>query len=160
MDMRQGIHPKYFPNATVICACGNTWHTGSTVEVIHTDVCSKCHPFYTGEQRIVDTEGQVDRFYKKLQAHEDFVEDQKTRETSRTSPELPIAELELGTRAESALAKAGIVTAGQALERLAQGEAALLAVDGFGRKSLADLKRRLKARGFELPEAAVEPQVV
>ncbi len=157
--MKQGIHPKYFPNATVICACGNTWHTGSTVEVIHTDVCSKCHPFYTGEQRIVDTEGQVDRFYKKLQAHEDFVEDQKARETARTSPELPIAELELGTRAESALAKAGIVTAGQALERLAQGEAALLAIEGFGRKSLADLKRRLKARGFELPAAAAEPQV-
>jgi len=159
MDMKQGIHPKYFSNATVICACGNTWHTGSTVEVIHTDVCSKCHPFYTGEQRIVDTEGQVDRFYKKLQAHEDFVEDQKTREGARTSPELPIAELELGTRAESALAKAGIVTAGQALERLVQGEAVLLAIEGFGRKSLADLKRRLKARGFELPEAAVEPQV-
>jgi large subunit ribosomal protein L31 len=157
--MKQGAHPKYFPNATVICACGNTWHTGSTLEVIHTDVCSKCHPFYTGEQRIVDTEGQVDRFYKKLQAHEDFVEEQKSREAQRTSPELPVAELELGTRAETALRKAGIENAGQALARLAQGEAALLAIDGFGRKSLADLKRRLRQRGFELPKAAAEPQV-
>jgi len=155
--MKQGLHPKYYPNATVICACGNTWRTGSTVEVIHTDVCSNCHPFYTGEQRIVDTEGQVDRFYKKLQAHKDFVEETETREASRTSPELPITELELGTRAESALAKAGIVTVGQALERLQQGEAALLAVEGFGRKSLADFKRRVRARGFELPEAAAEP---
>jgi large subunit ribosomal protein L31 len=154
--MKQGAHPKYFANATVICACGNTWHTGSTVETIHTDVCSNCHPFYTGEQRIVDTEGQVDRFYKKLQAHEDFVEEQKQREATRTSPELPISDLELGTRAESALAKAGIEQVGQALERLAQGEAALLAIDGFGRKSLADLKRRLRQRGFELPEAEME----
>lgn len=157
--MKQGIHPKYFPNATVTCACGNSWQTGSTVESITTDVCSKCHPFYTGEQRIVDTEGQVDRFYKKLQAHRDFVEEQETRGSARTSPTLPIAELELGTRAEGALAKAGVVEVGQALERLAQGEAALLAIEGFGRKSLADLKRRLRQRGFELPEAALEPQV-
>ena len=71
--MKQGIHPKYFPNATVVCACGNTWQTGSTTEMIHTDVCSKCHPFYTGEQRIVDTEGQVDRFYKKLQARQEYL---------------------------------------------------------------------------------------
>jgi len=157
--MKQGIHPKYFPNATVICACGNTWHTGSTIETIHTDVCSNCHPFYTGEQRIVDTEGQVDRFYKKLQAHEDFVEGQKSREAMRSSPDLPIAALELGTRAETALGKAGIENVGQALEKMAQGENGLLAIEGFGRKSLADLKRRLRQRGFELPEAAAEPQV-
>jgi ribosomal protein L31 len=84
--MKIGIHPKYFPNATVTCACGNTWHTGSTVESIHTDVCSNCHPFYTGEQRIVDTEGQVDRFYKKLQARQEFLADQEAR-ASRTSPD-------------------------------------------------------------------------
>ena len=149
--MKEGIHPKYFPQAKVICACGNTWLTGSTVEVIHTDVCSNCHPFYTGEQRIVDTEGQVDRFYKKLQARQDYLEEQVAREQSRVSPELPISELELGSRVESALAGAGITSVGQAMAKLAEGEAALLAIDGFGRKSLADLKRRLRARGFELP---------
>ena len=78
--MRLKIHPKYFPNATIICACGNTWHTGSTVETIHTDICSKCHPLFTGEQRIVDTEGQVDRFYRKLQARQSYVDQKKTRE--------------------------------------------------------------------------------
>ena len=150
--MKEGIHPKYFPQAKVICACGNTWLTGSTVEVIHTDVCSNCHPFYTGEQRIVDTEGQVDRFYKKLQARQDYLEEQVAREQSRVSPELPISELELGSRVESALAGAGLTSVGQAMAKLAEGEAALLAIDGFGRKSLADLKRRLRARGFELPE--------
>ncbi|MEW6569203.1 MAG: 50S ribosomal protein L31 [Chloroflexota bacterium] len=157
--MKQGLHPKYYPNAKVICACGNSWTTGSTVEVIHTDVCSSCHPFYTGEQRIVDSEGQVDRFYKKLQAHKDYVEELESREAMRTSPELPITALELGERAEKALANAGVVRVGQALERLAQGEASLLSIEGFGRKSLADLKRRLRSRGFTLPEAAAEPQI-
>jgi large subunit ribosomal protein L31 len=154
--MKQGIHPKYFPNATIVCACGNTWHTGSTTEMIHTDVCSNCHPFYTGEQRIVDTEGQVDRFYKKLQARQEFLADQESREASRTSPDLPIAELELGKRAEEALARAGIIQVGQALERLAESDQALLSVEGFGQKSLVDLKRRLRQRGFELP-APAEP---
>ncbi|MCC7353786.1 MAG: 50S ribosomal protein L31 [Anaerolineae bacterium] len=65
--MKAKIHPKYYPNAKVICACGNTWTTGSTKELIRTDLCSNCHPFYTGEQRIVDTAGQVDRFIKRLE---------------------------------------------------------------------------------------------
>jgi len=156
--MKTGIHPTYYPNATVTCACGNTWHTGSTVEFIHTDVCSNCHPFYTGEQRIVDTEGQVDRFYKKLQARQEYLAEQEAREAARTSPELPIATLELGKRAEDALARAGITRVGEALERLARGDAALLAVEGFGQKSLIDLKRRLRQHGFELPEPpVVEP---
>ncbi len=157
--MKENIHPKYFPNTTVVCVCGNTWQTGSTVESIHTDVCSKCHPFYTGEQRIVDTEGQVDRFYKKLEARQQHIEDAVSREAAKTSPDLLIEELELSARAESSLAKAGILDVGKAIEMMAEGDQALLEIDGFGRKSLADLKRALKRRGFELPEAALEPQV-
>ncbi|MEZ4582332.1 MAG: 50S ribosomal protein L31 [Caldilineaceae bacterium] len=65
--MKPDIHPTYYPNARVICSCGATWLTGSTVEEIRTDVCSTCHPFYTGEQRIVDTAGQVERFMKRLE---------------------------------------------------------------------------------------------
>jgi large subunit ribosomal protein L31 len=65
--MKEGIHPKYFPEAQVVCACGNTWTTGATQEVIRTDVCSACHPFFTGEQRIVDTAGQVERFMRRLE---------------------------------------------------------------------------------------------
>jgi large subunit ribosomal protein L31 len=154
--MKQGIHPTYYPDAQVICACGNTWTTGSTVKVIHTDVCFKCHPFFTGEQRIVDTEGQVDRFYKKLQARQQYVEEQEARDAARTSPERPVEELGLGTRATDALAKAGIVKVGQVLEKLNVGEAALLSIEGFGRKSLADLKKKLRQFGYELPEAAQE----
>lgn len=65
--MKAKIHPKYYPNARVVCACGNTWTTGSTIPEIKVDICSACHPFYTGEQRIVDTAGQVDRFMKRLE---------------------------------------------------------------------------------------------
>ena len=143
--MKENIHPTFYMDAQVICACGNTWTTGSTQKVIHTDVCSKCHPFYTGEQRIVDTEGQVDRFYKKLQARQQYISDQEAREAARTSPERPVADLELGTRPTEALAKAGITAVGQVLDRLAMGEASLLSIEGFGRKSLADhfLRSRL-----------------
>lgn len=65
--MKAEIHPKYYPNARVVCSCGATWLTGSTVPEIRTDVCSTCHPFFTGEQRIVDTAGQVERFMKRLE---------------------------------------------------------------------------------------------
>jgi large subunit ribosomal protein L31 len=65
--MKAEIHPTYYPNAQVTCSCGATWTTGSTVPEIRTDVCSTCHPFYTGEQRIVDTAGQVERFMKRLE---------------------------------------------------------------------------------------------
>src|SRR5215212_1596660 len=65
-SVKPGIHPKYV-NATVTCACGNTWQTRSTRENLRTDLCSACHPFYTGEQRIVDTAGQVERFMRRMQ---------------------------------------------------------------------------------------------
>ena len=65
--MKDGIHPTYYAEAKVACACGNTWVTGATQEEIRTDVCSACHPFYTGEQRIVDTAGQVERFMRRLE---------------------------------------------------------------------------------------------
>jgi len=65
--MKANIHPKYFTEAKVVCICGNTFTTGSTKEMIRVDVCSKCHPFYTGEHRFVDTKGKVEKFQKKQQ---------------------------------------------------------------------------------------------
>ena len=62
--MREGIHPEYY-QATVTCNCGNTFVTGSTKSEIHVEICSKCHPFYTGKQKLVDTGGRVDRFKKR-----------------------------------------------------------------------------------------------
>jgi len=158
--MKAGIHPTYYPNATVICACGNTWHTGSTVEVIHTDICSKCHPLFTGEQRIVDTEGQVDRFYRKLEALSAYLAEKEARDTARTSPDQPLAALELSDRIVNTLSRAGINTIAQALSKLEESDDGILAVDGFGRKSLIDLKKRLRQRGFPLPgeEAPATPE--
>ena len=63
--MKEGLHPDYKPT-TSTCACGATWETGSTKEDIHVEVCSKCHPFYTGRQKLVDTGGRVDRFKKRF----------------------------------------------------------------------------------------------
>ena len=65
--MKQGIHPKY-QEAQVVCACGNTWMTRSTRPQLRVDLCPQCHPFYTGEQRIVDSAGQVERFMKRMEA--------------------------------------------------------------------------------------------
>ncbi len=65
---KEGIHPTYYKDSLVTCACGHTFTTGSTIQTIKTDICSNCHPFYTGEQRIVDTAGQVERFMKRLKA--------------------------------------------------------------------------------------------
>jgi len=63
--MKDNIHPA-FKSATVVCACGNTFQTFSTKELLKVDLCSNCHPFYTGKQRLVDTGGQVDRFMRRM----------------------------------------------------------------------------------------------
>ena len=154
--MKKDIHPTYYPDAVVVCACGNTWTTGSTQKEIRTDVCSKCHPFFTGEQRIVDTEGQVDRFYKKLQARQDYLAEKEAEAAAKVSPERPISELDLNSRVEGVLSKAEINNVGEILERLEKGESGLLDLDGFGRKSLADVKKALRKFGYEIPEAASE----
>ncbi len=155
--MKKGIHPTYYPDAKVICSCGNTWTTGSTRKEIHTEVCSKCHPFFTGQQqRIIDIEGQVDRFYKKLQARQDYVEEKKAKAAARVSPERSVKEIGLPARATEALEKAGLTNVGQVLAKLAEGEAALLGIEGFGRKSLIDMKKNLRQMGYTLPSAAEE----
>lgn len=69
--MKKGIHPQYFENAKVTCSCGNTFEVGSTVKEIQVEVCSACHPYYTGTARFIDTAGRVDKFrsrVKKAQA--------------------------------------------------------------------------------------------
>ncbi len=60
--MKKEIHPEYFPQATVVCACGNTFTLGSTKEKIEVEICSACHPFYTGAEKVLDTAGRVEKF--------------------------------------------------------------------------------------------------
>ena len=154
--MKANIHPTYYPDAKVTCAsCGTSWTTGSTKKEIRVDICSNCHPFFTGEsQRILDIEGQVDRFYKKLSARQTYVEQQKVKEELKGSPERPIEELALTTRAIDALKKAGIENFGQFLERLNGGNEAVLAIPGFGQASLTAAKKKLRSLGYEVPAAA------
>jgi large subunit ribosomal protein L31 len=65
--MKDKIHPTFYEDARVICSCGNTFTTGSTKKVLKVELCSKCHPFYTGEQKIVDTAGRVEKFRRRYQ---------------------------------------------------------------------------------------------
>ncbi len=152
--MKQGIHPTYYPNATVICSCGNTWTTGSTVEVIRTDVCSACHPFFTGEQRIVDTAGQVDRYQKRLRRYEEHVAEEKVRSEQALHKEREallkqqIEALDLSDRVYKTLADAGLVSIGDVLQKLEAGDRELLAVEGFGPKALEEVKDRLLSIGL------------
>jgi len=66
--MKTGIHPQYYNDAKVVCACGNTFTTGSTKPLIKVEICSKCHPFFTGQQKFVDTVGRIEKFQKRQAA--------------------------------------------------------------------------------------------
>ena len=65
--MKKEIHPEYFKKAKATCACGNSFTVGSTKEFLETEICSQCHPFYTGKKKIVDTLGQVQKFRKRAE---------------------------------------------------------------------------------------------
>lgn len=152
--MKQGIHPQWFPEAKFICACGKVWVTGATRPEVRTDICSNCHPFYTGEQRIVDTEGQVDRFMKRLQVRDDIRAQADAREAARTPADLPLSELELSKRYLNILEENGISNVGQFFARLETGgEDSILELPGIGRKVLSDIKKMLRARGYDVPVA-------
>jgi large subunit ribosomal protein L31 len=152
--MKPSIHPTWYPEANVVCACGNTWKTGATIPEIRTDICSACHPFYTGEQRIVDTEGQVDRFLKRLQVRDNRRAEAEARVAALTSPDIPISEFDIGKRYVTILAENGINIVGDFIARLESGgDQAVLEIPGIGRKVIADLKKLLKARGYDLPKS-------
>ena len=77
--MKEGIHPEYKPT-TITCVCGNIIHTRSTKKDIKIEICSQCHPFMTGKQKIIDTAGRVERFKKKYAVREDSKESEKSKE--------------------------------------------------------------------------------
>jgi len=146
--MREGIHPKYYPEAKVTCSCGNKWTVGATVASIRADVCSACHPFFTGEQRIVDTEGQVDRFYQRLERREAIRSQVEADQRAVDSGTVSVSELELPSRTVKILQNEGLSTVSHVMARLEQGDASLLRIQGFGQKSLIDVKKRLRADGY------------
>ena len=81
--MKAAIHPQFFENAQVICQCGNTFTIGSTQPVIHVELCDKCHPFYTGEQRFVDTGSRIEKFNKKVVVGQLHVTKKKEKEKQK-----------------------------------------------------------------------------
>jgi large subunit ribosomal protein L31 len=146
--MKEGIHPTYYPEATVVCSCGNSWTVGSTVPEIRTDVCNVCHPFFTGEQRIVDAEGQVDRFYQRLERRQRIQDEAEAARQAATSAETPVDEMDVSSRSINLLKEDGVATVGQVMERLNEGEESLLRIQGFGQKSLIDVRKWLRANGY------------
>jgi large subunit ribosomal protein L31 len=147
--MKAGIHPTYYPDAQVICSCGNTWTTGSTIKLIRTDLCSKCHPFFTGEQRIVDTAGQVDRFMKRLDRYgehqAEVVQRQKAvqKKLEQRFLRQQLAALELTDQVHQLLHDANIITVGDLAKKLAADKQSLLALEGFGPKDLEEVEAKL-----------------
>lgn len=79
--MKKDIHPTYYPEAKITCACGNVISAGSTREKLRTEICSACHPFYTGKQKLVDTAGRVDKFRAKMIKAKAIKESEKERKT-------------------------------------------------------------------------------
>lgn len=147
--MKSGIHPTYYPDAQVVCSCGNTWTTGSTQKMIRTDVCSKCHPFYTGEQRIVDSAGQVDRFMKRLdqygQHQTQIAKRQKSAQVKLEQRFLKqqLMALDLSERVFQLLHEANIITVGDLAKKLESDQDSLLSLTGFGPKSLEEAETKL-----------------
>jgi large subunit ribosomal protein L31 len=94
--MKANIHPQYFDNANVVCACGATYSFGSTKDTIHVELCAACHPFYTGAQRFVDTANKIDSFNKKRDTAVKFkatVSKQKEEKAAKNAGPKSLAEM-------------------------------------------------------------------
>ena len=87
--MKTKIHPKYYPEAKISCACGNTFTTGSTLPEINVDICAACHPFFTGEMKLIDTQGRIERFQTKQKQAAKYAKKTKKKAKSRKQKEQP-----------------------------------------------------------------------
>lgn len=85
--MKANIHPQYYDNCVVTCACGNTFVTGSTKPTIRVEICAKCHPFFTGQQKFVDTLGRVEKFQQKQKKAAENIYKKKVKEESAEKPQ-------------------------------------------------------------------------
>lgn len=146
--MKDKIHPKWYPEAEVVVNGEVVMTVGSTQPRLSVEVWSGTHPFYTGTQRLVDTEGQVERFLKRLQRREEIQAELEEVKDTESPLRLTIDSMSLGTRAEKALIEADITTVGDVVEVLTKGDDALLALPGVGQKALINVKRFLRAEGL------------
>jgi large subunit ribosomal protein L31 len=90
--MKKNIHPQYYPEAKIVCACGNVITTGSARPEMKVEVCSACHPFYTGKKRLVDTTGRVDRFKKRMEKSEKLLAEKLARAKAKKKSAAKTAE--------------------------------------------------------------------
>lgn len=145
--MKKDIHPKWYPDTKILVEGELVMTVGSTQPELNIEIWSGTHPFYTGTQRLLDTEGQVDRFMRRLQRREEMVK-QEEKVVERSPLKLSVDAMSLGTRATNALVEANITTVGDVVELLKEGEEAILALPGVGQKALIDIKRFLRAEGL------------
>lgn len=147
--MKKDLHPEWYPEAKVIVDGEVVMTVGSTQPEIRVEIWSGTHPFYTGTQRLLDTEGQVDRFMRRLQRRAEIQQELDQQEEQEKPVNLSVDSMSLGTRAEKALVEAGVTTVGDIMELLeGQGDDALLALPGIGQKALIDIKKFLRAEGM------------
>lgn len=146
--MKEGIHPTWYPDAKVTVEGEEVLVVGSTLPEIRVEIWSGTHPFYTGTQRLLDTEGQVDRFIRRLQKREEIQAVVEEEAEKRDPSNLAVDLMSLGTRATNALTGAGVTTVGDVLDLVQKSDDALLALPGIGQKALIDIKRFLRAEGL------------
>ncbi len=146
--MKAEIHPKWYPEAKVLLNGELIMTVGATKPELHVEVWSGTHPFYTGQQRLLDTEGQVDRFMLRLKRRDEMIKERE-QVIERGSPlNASIDNIELTTRAVAALQEAGLTTVGDLVQALEQGEDTILAIPGVGRKALIDIRKYLRNEGL------------
>ncbi len=148
--MKDKIHPTYYSESKVVCSCGNTWTTGSTHQALRTDVCFKCHPFFTGEQRIVDSAGQVDRFMKRL-GHYSKHQTNATERQEYTKNKLEkqylkqqLVAIDLSDEVIQALNSINVFTLGDLTQKVEQEQDSLLALKDLGAENLKDIQSKLQ----------------
>lgn len=146
--MKEGIHPTWYPAAPVVVDGEQVMTVGGTQPEIRVEIWSGTHPFYTGTQRLLDTEGQVDRFMKRLQRRQEIQEDIAKKQEKADPVNLAVEEMDLGARAHKALLAAEVATVNDIKVLLEKGEDALLAISGIGQKTLIDIKRYLRGEGL------------
>lgn len=136
--MKANIHPKWYPEAKVKCACGNTFTVGSTIPEIEVEVCSKCHPFYTGQMKYVDTAGRVDAFMAKREKAKDKVikksEKRRLKREKRIREELAKPETLAELRKEARKFKSKKATSKQSTSKSTKGKKKVKATKESGKK--------------------------
>ena len=142
--MKKETHPEWYPEAEVVYDGEVVMTIGATKPRIVVDVWSGSHPFYTGEQRLLDTEGQVDRFMRRLQIQQEMAADRETVVEKKDPRNFEVGMMGLDKRAENSLKEAGLDTVGEVVDKLGEGEDALLAIPGIGQTALITIRRYLR----------------